>query len=271
MFLKSGTFSLKFRVFFPDVLPAIGPISGRKVPLKPPSKCPRLAIPQVVPDYRSERRLALLEGRTSDAAKAAAESRKRQREWSQRKNAKAWQPRKRFRAASFEVLVGMDNVLRLGCGWESGLQELQVTSEMVEENQPMEWKHLSVCCDRGGDGWCALGYLERKLMLNITRLLDQSHDATNDIHLAMARSGMKTHVVLQQAVWNLVHGPWGQDTRFRQAVEAMTVVFELDSLVESPLWQRFAVRILDDLDWGHRAGEDGIQEILWAKCPEDSP
>lgn len=225
----------------------------------------------MIPDSRSERRLALQEGRRGDASAAAGASRKRQRDWIERKDPKTWQRRQRHMASAYEVLNSLDNTLRVSCGWPSGLKALEVTPEMETSVPPMAWRHLTVCCDRGSDGWSGLGFLERKLGLNITRIPDQIHDVTNDVQLAIKRSGMQTHCILQQSVWNLVHGPWGQDTRFRQAVEAMQDVFELDSPAEMPLWRRFAHRILEDLGWGDKAGEEGIEELLWQRCKEDSP
>ena len=116
-----------------------------------------------------------------------------------------------------------------------------------------------------------LVFLERQLGLNITRVPDPSHDVTNDVALAISRVGMKPHSILMQACWNMLHGPWGQDTIFQQGREAMEEVWENASPSEEPLWQRFAARIMSDIGWADRIGDENIEEDLWRHCQENSP
>lgn len=80
---------------------------------------------QVIPDYRGAARLAMQEQKLEEATLAVRASQKRARGWLSRGTGGSWRPRKRYRSASHEWLLALDNQLRQGTGM-NGLEAFQV-------------------------------------------------------------------------------------------------------------------------------------------------
>jgi hypothetical protein len=80
---------------------------------------------QVIPDYRGAARLAQQEGKQEEATLAVRAAQKRARSWLAKGKSGSWRPKKRYRCASHEWMVSLDNQLRQGTGM-SGLEAFQV-------------------------------------------------------------------------------------------------------------------------------------------------
>ena len=80
---------------------------------------------QVIPDYRGAARLAQQEGKHEEATLAVRAAQKRARSWLAKDKSGSWRPKKRYRSASHEWMVSLDNQLRQGTGM-NGLEAFQV-------------------------------------------------------------------------------------------------------------------------------------------------
>ena len=210
------------------------------------------------------------EGRADEAQELVRQSQKRGMSWLARGSNGCWRPRKRYRKAAHEWLISLDNQIRMGtsCG---GLEHFQVPEDPQQRPPPLQWPLLQIASDRGLDGMAALSYIKKELNINCCDVPDPSHDVSNDVCLAIQRAGLWPHEVLMQATWNTPHGPWAEDTRYRQVVEAMRDLHDFEGPASQPLWQAFAPKILHDLGMDSHIGDDGIQEQLWEICFDASP
>ena len=71
--------------------------------------------------------------------------------------------------------------------------------------------------------------------------------------------------------WNVPHGPWCEDVRWRQVMQVVAEHFEVEQPHMCPLFHALAPSILRDRGSGSRIGEDGIEEVVWSWLQEESP
>lgn len=125
--------------------------------------------------------------------------------------------------------------------------------------------------DRGSDLVAAKYFVKYHLKLNIDDVSDPSHDLHNDIKNAIAAGGLTAHNLLMCATWNVPHGPWSEDTRYRQVVDGMEDLREFESPSTSPLFQALALNMLKDAGEEHLVGTPDIEDELWRRLFEESP
>ena len=172
-----------------------------------------------------------------------------------------------------KLLMNGSSAWIIRSGWVpvGGLEHFQTPEDPQQRPPPLQWPLLQIASDRGLDGMAALGYIKKVLNINCCDVPDPSHDVSNDVCLAIQRACLWPHEILMQATWDTPHGPWAEDTRCRQVVEAMHDLRDFEGPASQPLWQAFAPKVLHDLGMGSHIGDDVIQEQLWKICFDASP
>ena len=131
---------------------------------------------QESPDYRGELTLAL-QNSDLDAARAIREEwRVGALRWLKRKredsNAENLQNKKKLhRTKAYEWLLASESMLKsIGKSWR-GFEK----PDTSKQPDPLTWPLITVCADQGGDGECALNWLQRQKHINVDRFSDPSH------------------------------------------------------------------------------------------------
>lgn len=133
-----------------------------------------------------------------------------------------------------------------------GLSMFKMPSERLEADDPIIddgtdevlWPALSVACDQGSDGVCALTYMQRKKRLLAEEGWCGSHGSWRDFQKMIRDSGNHAFWMLLLLVMNVVHGPWGDAVRHKQATEAfseMRQYFRPDSF---PLYDEWCAHMV---------------------------
>lgn len=229
---------------------------------------------KVVPDYKGVVTEMAEAGDKVGVDRALADTRKRARQWLASRGEEepgaggsAWRPRKRHRVASGEVLMEMDNQLRVSSLGKVGLANFEVP----EAASPFDWPSLSVARDGGSDLCCPLSFLQRHLGLNVDETYDPSHAGWRSVIAALKAVGLWGHMTVMVTVFNVPHGAWGDDLRYRQAVAALEEKARHEGPHTDPLFQDLMSEMLADKSWSHRAGEALVAEELWEEVILDGP
>ena len=209
-----------------------------------------------------------------DGDKAAAdeerrEGYKREVAWLTGSNPAAWQPKKRHRVGACRWLVDADNMLRQSTA-APGLHFFQIGDQQPQDH-PARWPLLSLCADRGSDGTCAIKWLQRVRNVNCDEFYDQSHDVSNDLINALQRAGLAPLRLCLTACWDVPHGPWASQARWRQVIDGIIDQRELCNPATSPLWQRRAQDMLWDLGAASKVGDEDLEDWLWERSYDSGP
>ena len=236
-----------------------------------PISCVRI-FPQAVPDYLKVQHLAADAG-TPAEAKATIQShlesrRKRQRAWLGKSSEVGWRPRKRHRTGAYKWMLTLENHLR-AAGMD--MSRFVVDDSMLVSGLPLEWPRLSLAIDLGTDGYCAVGFMQRKLAMNVDMCPDPSHGVDNNISLAIKRAGLQEHMHMALISRNVQHGPYKEGRRYQEVLTALSEVFEAEGPSTCPLFQQMLPFMLQDRGWSHRMGEDRIAETMWKPMRDESP
>ena len=147
-----------------------------------------------------------------------------------------WKASKWARMKCFSLCVTIDHMLRTFSAW-CGLAHF-----VVDPGQdPLERPCFSVAVDQGSDNVAALNFLTRHLSLNIDPVWDPAHGAWNDMRRALKACGMWPHELLFILSHNMRFGPWLQEQRFRQIIEAGQTYVHYMTPGTCPYWS-FTVR-----------------------------
>jgi hypothetical protein len=225
---------------------------------------------QVGRELYSAVRLANDEGRQADVVLEQAATRQRQSAWLGRKNPQSWRPPKRHRVGAHAVLVDVDCQLRDSTS-VGGLHTFQIDEDPAKRPDPMDWPLLQMASDRGSDITCATFFMKYEININLDDTGDQSHDIHNDQKGTLSDAKLLSFNLLQCAALNVHHGPWSEDTRFRQVVDGMKDLGQFESPASCPLFGAMARKMLRDTDEEHRIGDPDIEEMLWHRLFDESP
>lgn len=98
-----------------------------------------------------------------------------------------------------------------------GLQHFRIEQDEAKRPPPEAWPRLCIAPDQGGDGICAYHFLSRRLPYCVDLAVDPSHGGNNDAWLVADALGLKGLLLLFLVAFNVPHGPWSEDARYRQA------------------------------------------------------
>ncbi len=116
--------------------------------------------------------------------------------------------RKRYRMKSRSWLYRIDNALLEHCG--VGLKHFVAPDINASPDVAATWPRLSITADRGPDVVCALNYLQRKLMVNVDYVPDNSHDSYNELKECIKGASLWSHVLVAAVAYNVDHAPWSE-------------------------------------------------------------
>jgi hypothetical protein len=168
------------------------------------------------------------------------------------------------------VLVDVDCQLRDSTS-VGGLHTFQIDEDPAKRPDPMDWPLLQMASDRGSDITCAIFFMKYEININLDDAGDQSHDIHNDQKGTLSDAKLLSFNLLQCAALNVHHGPWSEDTRFRQVVDGMKDLGQFESPASCPLFGAMARKMLRDTDEEHRIGDPDIEEMLWHRLFDESP
>ena len=97
-----------------------------------------------------------------------------------------------------------------------------------------------------GDGVSAIQFLEGKCYCNIDALSDQCHNISDDLFNACKYAGLYNHILMSVLRINVPCGPWLQDMRWKEALQALNEVFETPTPEAVPYYQSLLQEMLDD-------------------------
>ena len=133
-----------------------------------------------------------------------------------------WKPQKRYRTSAKWWLINLDSQIRTSLPLP-GLKAFQ-RKEGHKDWAPkrwQHWKHLTICADQGSDGLSAVSFL-RSLGVSMTFISDWSHGAQNDFYDTLKDLSLWNFWVMMLVVMNVEHGPWADDVRWNQILDAWT-------------------------------------------------
>lgn len=154
------------------------------------------------------------------------------------------------RVSAFRWLRAIDEQLRHAMG--AGLEHFAVDPNPAKRPRWNEWLVLSVALDCGSDGVAGVNAALRQLSLNMDFTPDQSHLAWRGVIDALKASKLWVFMLTAMLAGNVAHGPWCDDLRYRQSVEAMDALMANESPECCPLFMAsvgdMAVDLRDKLE-----------------------
>lgn len=165
---------------------------------------------------------------------------RRQEFWLKRKAGDAdhlaWRPAKCHRCSAKWWLYNLDSQLSVSLPFD-GLRSFvrQPSSPEWSASEWRLWKHITICVDQGSDGLSAVSYL-KSLSSNLTCIPDWSHGGQNDYYDTLRELNLFSFWVLCMIMWNVEHGPWGDDLRWNQVEHGWAEAWEHMTLATMPLF-----------------------------------
>ena len=158
------------------------------------------------------------------------------------------------RSAAFAWCKGLDWQLQTMVGKGLSRYAQQDGDVRRVEQRPF----LSVCLDKGSDGWCATWFLVNECKLRMMPFWDPFHGPWNDVNTAMDECGLKSSMLLSTIAHNLEYGPFDGQAFHRKMCETAE---ELKSLmnVNDPLLQYLWPKICAEMGYEESQFEDKLQ------------
>lgn len=232
----------------------------------------------MAPDYKGEAMSAQEVGDDEGMEKALQDQRKRARAWLSEQgdggegHAKAsWRPRKRYRAASGDVLLEMENMLRVSSFGTRSIKDFCVDPDPEKRPSPFEWPVMSFVRDSGADMLCAVGFLQRHLLAVVDDIPDISHTGWRSAIAALKKANLWGFVTVMMAVMNVPHGAWSDDMRYRQVCSGLEEKAKCESPFRDPLFQELLGEMCADLSLTDRIGDPALAEEVWDFLFADGP
>lgn len=169
------------------------------------------------------------------------------------------------------MLINANMLYQVKQLFDDGLKHFEITDHIMTSVNPLLWPRLSLSPDQGGDGVAAYWFLTRHLKHNIDITYDPSHGVNNDVWLFLDAIHLKSLMLLFLVVFNTPHGPWSEDTRYRQCLSALTESFALHTPEEFPLFMSKLPQILQDGAFKHLQGHENPAEAVWQQLARENP
>lgn len=132
------------------------------------------------------------------------------------------------------------------------------------------WPHLNITIDQGSDGLAAQWYL-RHMGMNCTVWCDWSHGAWNDVKSMLRERDLWGWWILMMVTYNVPHGPYNDDQRYGQVMEAWEDCKRHFNHNDCVLFQEYAPAMMTDTADSDGSGETPSLESLWASMLADPP
>ena len=164
------------------------------------------------------------------------------------------------RSKAYQLVKSLDTVLKGCC--QVGLGHWKAPSGEDLDHQiktGVGCRVLSIAMDEASPSYSAYWFLAFHEQLCIVAVPDPSHRVWNDMRLAIAATGLWSHVLLDALVYRLPHGPWETSSGLEQT-KAGLQLFLQGSSTSDPLFQNLLPKLLRDWGWEDRLGEEGLEE-----------
>lgn len=162
------------------------------------------------------------------------------------------------RKKSLQWLSVLDHMLHLTVG--QGLLRYQ-----AKDGEPvsLDLPFLSVSSDSGSDAWAGHYFAQYKLRLNLSFSPDPSHQWWRDVQNSWSALGWGTWIRLLTVVYNLMHGPWEDGSRFFQLQASSAEFFAQQDPSLCPLVDHYLQELIEDLGCEGSAHDGNILSIVW--------
>eukprot|EP00974_Lingulodinium_polyedra_P063963 6177033-Lingulodinium_polyedra.AAC.1 len=111
----------------------------------------------------------------------------------------------------------------------------------------------------------------RKLNVNIEFCNDPSHGAWRDVGRALGDTGLTSLMKLMMVTINVPHGPWSEDTRWKQCQQALEEHFEHFTPLTSELFRSLAPGMLaDQVTCPDAEVVEASEEQLWQELRDSA-
>ena len=181
-----------------------------------------------------------------------------------------WKPRTRYRKDTFLWACQLDHQMKVGCG--IGLRHFQQPEDLRERGHWSTWPLLSYAGNQGPKEERGKNYLKHAAFLNFDESPDTAHGCWNDCKLGLKYSGHWTHIAVMMLLWNVPHGPWGEDKRFHETRACLKSFFErIKKPQDSPLFRS----LLDRMDFDQQdpalSARDELSSLLLDRLKAATP
>ena len=119
-----------------------------------------------------------------------------------------------------------------------GLVEFQCLQLVLERGPAATWKRLSIAADQGSDVIAATNALLRLFKINLDFFSDTSHGGHNDFWNSRQRCDIKGFLYMFLLGINTPHGPWSEDTRWKQCTEHLAKMVHEAEPFDMPMFRR---------------------------------
>eukprot|EP00971_Amphidinium_carterae_P054426 1072187-Amphidinium_carterae.1 len=124
--------------------------------------------------------------------------------------------------------------------------------------------------DQGSDGFSAYWWMIKE-HLNISLWADPSHCAWNDLKGSLKDVGLFGFWMMQMVVHNVPHGPWNDDARHQQLLEAWQEALASGNGDDNALFQRLLPDIQDELKTKVHFDNHDMSKEVWDYICEERP
>ncbi|CAE7675775.1 Camkk2 [Symbiodinium necroappetens] len=129
----------------------------------------------------------------------------------------------------------------IGFSWST----FAATSSESAAAEGLRQKILILCTDQEATQLAAVNYLKFGRSLFVEHVNDPAHRSHNDVHLALAASGLLSFSLMSIGLYNVRYGPWNKGTWFGK-VQGMADEMSLSMSSSDPLLLAFFPDILAD-------------------------
>ena len=152
-----------------------------------------------------------------------------------------------------------------------GLVHFQQAKPLAERMHPLTWPRLSIGADMGPDIVAGVAALQRKYMINVDYTPDTSHGVHNDIWLAGTDAGLKSFMYTLLLTINVPVGPWCEDARFCQVVQALDELLANENPHTCPLFMELFPRIVQETGKDSYDVQGNLEQQIWNELRSNSP
>lgn len=100
----------------------------------------------------------------------------------------------------------------------------------------MTWPKLSIAADQGSDILSGIFALQRHYKINLDYTPDVSHGVQNDLWAAGRECGLAQFMYMVLLLVNVPMGPWCEDMRYKQVVQALDDLLSTEEAQQCPLF-----------------------------------